>query len=55
MRYRTEGGGYTDPDGEFQRNVWSVGKDHGTADNQDWELNEIMERTEYSPGQEKGY
>lgn len=50
MRDRAEGGGYTDPNGEFQRNVWSIGKDHGAADNQDFEFNEIMGRTECSPG-----
>lgn len=55
MRDRTEGGGYTDPNGEFQRDVWSVGKDHGAADNQDCEPNEIQEPTERSPGQGKGY
>jgi hypothetical protein len=26
MRDRTKGGGYTDPNGEFQGNVWSVGE-----------------------------
>ena len=26
MRDRKKGGGYTDPNGEFQGNVWSVGE-----------------------------
>ena len=55
MRDRTEGGGYTDPNREFQRNVRSIGKDHGATDIQDCEPNEVMERTECSPGQGKGY
>ena len=50
MRDRTEGGGYTDPSGEFQRDIWSVGKDHGAADNQNYEAYETTERAECSPG-----